>query len=181
MPCNASEAAHLAKLLITGYPNSALTEPEYYIAQVVAVFTQYDIELVRKAVAPSGIPYDLKPYMPTIGEIEGWLRVRADKMASAKEHQLRIEKQMEETDAWMQLQPSDVLKAKAKAWLDRADPIAQQLSGKKPVKVYSEEEKRAFLDDASKAGREISGMKLLPETIRALKEKGELMAMEPIE
>lgn len=78
MPCNASEAAHLAKLLISGYPNSTLIEPEYYIAQVVSVFVNYDVDLVKKAVAPRGIPFDLSKYLPTVGEIDKWLSGKRD-------------------------------------------------------------------------------------------------------
>lgn len=169
MPCNASEAAHLAKMLISGYPNSALTEPEYYISQVVTIFTQYELDLVRKAVAPSGIPFDIRPYMPTVGEIEAWLQKRADKAAAAKEHQLMIENQLSETDAWLKLNPSDSLKAKAKEWLDRTAPQAEEM-GLKP-KVLTEAQKKAALESAAKVGKEISGMKLLPETIEVLRQK----------
>ena len=164
--------------MISGYPNSALTEPEFYITQVVTVFTQYDLELVKKAVAPSGIPFDLKPYMPTLGEIEGWLRIRADKIGASKEHQLRIEKQIEDTDAWMKLQPTEGLKAKAKVWLDRTDPKVQVLSGQKS-KALTEEQKTAALANAIKAGKEIAGMKLLPETLAILKEKDDVAASHP--
>lgn len=134
----------------------------------MAVFTQYEIDLVRKAVAPSGIPYDIKPYMPTIGEIEGWLRKRADKVGAAREHQLRIEKQMDETDAWVQLKPSEGLKEKAKAWLNRTAPQAEEM-GLKP-KALTEEQKKAALESAALVGKSISGMKLLPETLATLKD-----------
>ena len=126
------------------------------------------IDLVKKAVAPSGIPFDIKKYMPTIGEIEGWLRIRADKIGAAKEHQLRIEKQIEDTDAWMRLKPSESLKAKGKAWLDRTDPMAQQLSGQKAKAPLTEDEKKAALESAAKVGKSITGMKLRPETLAAI-------------
>lgn len=140
---------------------------------MVAVFVGYDIDLVKKAVAPSGIPFDIKKYMPTIGEIEGWLRVRADKIGAAKEHQLRIEKQIEDTDAWMRLKPSESLKAKAKAWLDRTDPKAQQLSGQKAKIPLTEAQKKAALESAALVGKSIAGMKLLPETLATLNQSGD--------
>src|SRR5262245_28702990 len=73
MLCNDSEAKTCARLLISGYPNSAITEPEYYIAQLITVFVQFDRELVRKAVSPNGIPWDIKGHLPTIGEVNRWL------------------------------------------------------------------------------------------------------------
>lgn len=135
----------------------------------MAVFTQYDLGLVRKAVAPSGIPFDVKPYMPTVGEIEGWLRKRADSAAYAVERHRMIEKQMKETDSWVKLEASEKLKAKGKAWLDRTDPVAQELSRQKP-KALTEEQKKAALDDAALVGKELAGMKLLPETLATLKD-----------
>jgi hypothetical protein len=68
----------LARLLISGYPNSRPSEPEYFVAQVVTVFTKYDTDLIKRAVQPSGIPYSYDKFLPTIGEIDKWL---ADKQA----------------------------------------------------------------------------------------------------
>ncbi len=78
MLCSNSEAAQCAKLLISGYPNSTITEPEYYISQLVSLFINFEKEVVVRAVSPSGIPSDISKFLPTIGEITVWLNKRAE-------------------------------------------------------------------------------------------------------
>ena len=77
---------------------------------------------------------------------------------------------MAERDAWEE--PSEEVKAKAKAWLDRTDEISQKLSAQRP-QALTEEQKRAALDDAAKVGKEISGMMLRSETLDLLRQKDE--------
>ncbi len=137
MPWTKSEAAQLAKLLISAYPNSRATEPEYYIAQVVTVFLNWPQALIEKAVSPSGIAYDYPTFLPTIGEINRWLEKR---MA----HLERIHGQQA-------LPPpnyppaSEHLKALGKAWLDRSDPKVRELLGesfRNREKIVEEARKR---------------------------------------
>ena len=78
MLCSNLEAAQYAKLLISGYPNSTITEPEYYISQLVSLFINFEKEVVARAVSPSGIPSDISKFLPTIGEITVWLNKRAE-------------------------------------------------------------------------------------------------------
>lgn len=85
----------MAKLLISGYPNSTLSEPEFYIAQVVSVFVNYDVGLVKKAVAPSGIPFEVSKYLPTVGEIDKWLsskQAHIDRISAIKTLPLPVRK-----------------------------------------------------------------------------------------
>ncbi len=70
--CNRSEALALARMLLASYPNSTPVDQEGYIGLVVTIFSEYSPELVRKAVAPTGIPREVK-FLPTTGEIEKWL------------------------------------------------------------------------------------------------------------
>lgn len=134
---------------------------------VQAIFLQYEPDLVRKAVAPSGIPFEIVKWLPTTGEIEKWLKGWNDKVLAAYERDARREQQIRDREEWLSQPATERMKLKAKAWLERTDPVAQELSGQKP-KALTEEQKKAALDDAALVGKSISGMKLLPETLATL-------------
>ena len=68
-------------MLISGYPNSTITEPEYYISQLVTVFVGYPELLVSSACAPAGIPVQHAKFLPTIGEVKAYLDRAAVKAA----------------------------------------------------------------------------------------------------
>lgn len=90
MPCTVSEAKHLAKLLVGGYPQSGINDPETYLTEIVAVFTQYDRDLVSKAIAPPGLPFDFPTFLPSVGQVNKWLAEKAAKQAElAKKNPLR--------------------------------------------------------------------------------------------
>lgn len=79
MLCGFLEAQTCAKLLISGYPNQKVSEPESYITQIIAVFTQYERDLVRRACAPAGIPFEFSTYLPSVGEVNKWLAEKSVK------------------------------------------------------------------------------------------------------
>jgi hypothetical protein len=85
MLCSASEASHYAHLLISGYPNSALAEPEYYITQVVGVMIQFEHDIVRDACKPSGLPASEPKFLPTVGTLTNYLTAQAAS-AGRKKH-----------------------------------------------------------------------------------------------
>ena len=60
-------------MLLAGYPSAAPADPEGYLALVIAVFTRYPEKLVARAVQPGGIMTDCPRFLPTVGEITGWL------------------------------------------------------------------------------------------------------------
>lgn len=151
-------------MLLASYPNSTPSDEQGYIALVMGVFMRYPPDLVRKAVAPSGIPFEIIKWLPTVGEIEKWLKGWNDRVLAAYERDVRREQQITEREEWLAQPVTEAMKEKARAWLNRTDPIAQELSGQKP-KALTEEQKKAALESAAKVGKEISGMRLLPETL----------------
>ena len=147
MLCNNLEARNLARLLISGYPNSLASEPEYYLSQIVAVFVQFDLDLVKKAISPDGIPAVMPKYLPTIGEINKWLNEKEKDYSNITR---RIPSVVEQIGDWVDRKPTSRLKEMGKAWLDRTDPIAQQLSGQKPKGHVAEEAKKRIISQIGK-------------------------------
>lgn len=89
--CNQSEAEEYARRLLSGYPSARPPDPEYYIANVVALFAQYEKSLVEKAVSCTGIPSKHPSFPPTVGEIGNWIKAEKtarDRLASVKPIQL---------------------------------------------------------------------------------------------
>lgn len=84
--CGVSEARDLASVLLTCYAGQAPAERQGYIATVAALFANYPYELVKKAVAPWGIPTDHPTYLPTVGEIAKWLDKKAGLSHPARPH-----------------------------------------------------------------------------------------------
>lgn len=76
--CSPLEAERFARILLASYPNSTPTDKEAYIALIQTIFQQYETDLVRKAVSPSGIPYEVNKFLPTMGEIEKYLSGKRD-------------------------------------------------------------------------------------------------------
>lgn len=139
MLCSSLEAAHLAKLLISGYPNSLASEPEYYLSQVVAVFVQFDVDLVKKAISPNGIPFDMPKFLPTIGEINKWLSEKDQKYRNLYR---TIPLITEQIGTWVEDKNTSRLKKMGEEWLTRSDPIAQEISGQRPKETLKEAENR---------------------------------------
>ena len=87
MHCSQSEAGHYARLLLSGYPHANPPDPTYYLAQVVAAMTGYDLKIVKAACEPSGIPAQCPKFLPAIGEIKAWLQARAEEQSKYEFHQ----------------------------------------------------------------------------------------------
>lgn len=168
--CNRLEAERFARVLLAHYPNSNPVDPDGYIALIMEAMMKFSPDLVRKCVSLSGIPSEIVRYLPTVGEVWNWLKMREGMILAAQERELRRERQLAERDTWEE--PSEEVKAKAKAWLDRTDEVSQKLSAQRP-QALTEEQKKAALDDAAKVGKEISGMMLRSETLDLLRQKDE--------
>lgn len=152
-------------MLLASYPNSTPVDQSGYVGLLIETMVQFSPELVFKAVLPSGIPSEITTYLPSVGAVYKWLTNKADAIGSLNERLERRERQIAETEDWLR-QSTIQMRAKAGAWLDRSDPASQEISGEKTNKVLSEEEKKALLDDAMKVGKEISTLRLRPETLK---------------
>ena len=154
-----------ARILFACYRRDEAADPETYCAAVAAVLGDgYSREVVEFVTDPrTGLPSKQK-FLPNIAEIRETLDARMDQIHRVRTYEQRVEEQLRLRDEWKAQVPSERLKAAGRAWLDREDPKARELSGQKPRKAYSEEEKAAFLESAKQAGRAVSSMTLLEET-----------------
>lgn len=166
-----SDAIDAAGRLIDQFPN-AKGYTNGFIGALAQVLGQYPKQVVNKCIdARSGLSRDIK--FLSICDVVAWLERGERPLHERADREVRVKRQVEETDAWRNLKVPESLKAKGRAWLDRTDPVAQQLSGQMP-KVVTEEQKAAYLASARATGKSIAGMSLRPETLATL-QKWQLM------
>lgn len=144
------------------------------VAAVLSGYPQYIVDYISDP--RTGISGTNK-WLPSVAEVRDACEAKMNEVGQNEARKARIEQQLRQREEWEREVP-ERFRAKGKAWLERKDPVAQELTGQKPVKVYSDEEKRALLDDAVKVGREISGMMLSPEALMAISDRDELQELE---
>jgi len=147
-----------------------------YAAAVAAVLSRYPPFVTDYVADPRVGIASRSKFLPSVAEICEACEIRAGEHQQSIERERRIRKQFAEREA--DGPPTERLKAMGRAWLDRTDTQARQLSGetsngKAAKKIYTEAEKAAFIESAKKAGQEISGLTLRPETIATLAPKPE--------
>jgi hypothetical protein len=160
-----SEAIDSATKLMAQFPN-AKGYSDGFIGALAQVFGQYPRQVVSKCVdVRSGLARDVK--FLSISDVVAWLERGERPLHESAARDERVKRQVRDTEEWLRLKVPESLKAKGKAWLDRTDPVAQQISGQMP-KVVTKEQREAFLASARQAGRELRGMSLRPETLATM-------------
>lgn len=166
-----SEAIDAAGKLIDQFPN-AKGYSNGFIGALAQVLGQYPRQVVMKCIdVRSGLARDVK--FLGISDVVAWLERGERPLHQTAERDVRVKRQAVETEAWVNLKVPETLKAKGKAWLDRSDPVAVQVSGQTP-KTYTAAQRAALLADARATGKSIAGMSLRPETLATL-QKWQLM------
>jgi hypothetical protein len=167
-----SEAIDLAGRMLRGFPNKdKLTAG--YAGAMAEILMSYPKAVATACADPiHGVVRGLK-FMPVPADVIAWCENRQRPILEEADREVRVKRQTHETDAWLNLKVPESLKAKGKAWLDRTDPVAQEVSGQKP-KVVTKEQREAYLASAKQAGRDLRGMTLRPETLATL-QKHQLM------
>lgn len=149
--------------MLSCYRRDDTHNPEIYSAAIAAIMGEYSEHVVAYVTDPrTGLPSRQK-FLPNVAEVREALDARAADLDRAATYTQRVAEQTRLTLEWLNKKPSEQLEAKGKAWLDRVDKAAQELSGRLPTRVYSEEEKTAFVESAKQAGREIRKVKLSDE------------------
>lgn len=158
-----------AQMIFSCYRKDETQDPEIYAAAVAAVLSGYPKGIIDYVCDPRTGIAGVSKWLPSVSEIKEACESKVNEIGRARERQERIERQFMERDRDEKLdkERSEARATKAKAWLDRTDPKAQELSGQKP-KVLTEAQKKAALDDAALVGKSIAGMRLLPETLATL-------------
>lgn len=166
-----SEAIEAAGKLIDQFPN-AKGYSNGFIGALAQVFGQYPRQVVMKCVdVRSGLARDAK--FLGISDVVAWLERGERPLHESAARDERVKRQVRDTEEWLNLKVPESLKAKGKAWLDRTDPVAMEVSGQMP-KVVTPEQREAYLASAKQAGRDLRGMTLRPETLATL-QKHQLM------
>jgi len=153
------------------YRKDEAHNPDMYAAAVTAVLSDFPRDVIDYVIDPrTGILGTLK-FLPTVAEIKEACEYAHNRILQQQERERRTQKQLADRDADRIDDPDRAARRKiiADAWLNRADPRAQELSGQKPKKPPTQQEIDALLNNAHDVGRSISGMKLLPETLAAMR------------
>lgn len=164
LPRDPAYTLQKAQMIFSCYRKDETQDPEVYVAAVAAVLSGYPETVIDYVCDPRTGITGTNKWLPSVSEVKEACDVHANRIAQDIERKRRIERQFKEQEEWENQVPTERLKEKGKAWLDRKDPMAQQLSGQRP-KAITEDEKKAALESAAQVGKSISGMKLLPETL----------------
>lgn len=167
-----SEAIDLAGRMLRGFPNKdKLTAG--YAGAMAEILMSYPKAVATACADPvHGVVRNLK-FMPVPADVIAWCENEVRPLYERADRDVRVKRQREEVDAWVAMKVPESLKAMGKAWLDRTDPRAREVSGEMP-KVVTPEQREAYLASAKQAGRELRGMSLRPETLATL-QKHQLM------
>jgi hypothetical protein len=117
---------------------------------IVSVLMEYPLSVASRITNPShGLARESE--FLSIAKIIAWLERHTEPMRHDRDREIRIERQMEESEQWEQEreEKDPVMLEKCKAWLDRTDPKAQQLTGTKSSHPYQQ-----FLERCEKLGLE---------------------------
>ena len=160
-----SEGIEAATNLMTQFPN-AKGYSDGFIGALAQVLMQYPRQVVLKCIdVRSGLARDVK--FLSISDVVAWLERGERPLHETAARDDRVRQQVKDTDAWRTMTVPESLKAKGWAWLDRTDPVAQEVSGQKP-KIVTEEQRAALIESARQAGKELAGLRLRPETLATL-------------
>lgn len=150
-----SEAIEAAGRMIRGYVNAG-NAPKSYIGAMAELLMQYPKIVALACADPfKGVAQECK-FMPTTADIVAFCDKRAHPMHEQAAREKRIQEQFEALDQWKNETVPQSLKDKAKAWLDRTDPVAQQLAG---------------ANDAENAARQDAGLQRIQEANQAVFER----------
>lgn len=152
--------------MLRGFPNKdKLTAG--YAGAMAEIFMSYPKAVAVACADPiDGVVRGLK-FMPVPSDVIAWCENRQRPIMEQADREVRVKRQVQETDAWVSMKVPESLKAKGKAWLDRSDPVAVQVSGQTP-KTYTAAQRAKLIEDARATGKSIAGMSLRPETLATL-------------
>jgi len=113
---------------------------------------QYPRQVVLKCANPAnGIARDIS--FLSISDLVSWCEKETEPMHRSLEREIRVEKQIRDTEQWLNEKPSDRLKEMAKAWLDRSDPVAKELINNANSTDHAR--KQATLDQIQAANQKV--------------------------
>ena len=137
-----SEAITIAARIISQFPNVEKAADGFTHA-LALVLADYSPQIAYACADPKlGIASERE--FLSISAIVAWCERRVVNATR------RIPSVPEQIGDWVDMKPTSRLKEMGKAWLDRTDPIAQQLSGQKPKGHVAEEAKKRIISQIGK-------------------------------
>lgn len=147
-----SEALDAVSRLIRGYANGAQAGKSY-LGAIAETLMHYPKSVALACADPyRGVVLQSPEFLPSQGKIIAWCEKRCASMYEEADRDDRIEKQLDAREQWQGETPSERLKAMGKAWLDRSDPIAKEITGRKTIEDNA---RQAALQSIEKANRKV--------------------------
>ncbi len=121
-----SETTTLAGDLIGQFPNLREVS-DGFIGSLSSVLQQYPRQVCLKCADPRrGISRAIK--FLSISELVNWLEKETEPMRRDVSREQHVKEQLQAREDWQHAEIPATLKDKGKAWLDRTDPIAAELT-----------------------------------------------------
>lgn len=172
-----SEAIDAVTRMIRGYANKGQADRSY-IGAIAEILAYYPKQVALACAHPlNGVSRETK-FMPTPADVIAWCERRTSPLHEQAERERRVAEQLKARHEWESQEVSASLKAKGRAWLDRTDPAAQQLSGQKAKGQLTQEELDSIMADARAAGAGLAGMRLSAEALALIGSAKRMAAMD---
>jgi hypothetical protein len=123
-----SEAMKVAAKLLELFPSAKNDISDGFIGGIAAILSDYPRQTALKSIHPkNGLAGEA--VFISIAGLVAWCERQTEPLRQHVDRELRVERQIQEVNEWRGKTSSERLKEKGQAWLDRTDPIAQQISG----------------------------------------------------
>lgn len=165
--------------MIRGYANKGQADKSY-IGAIAELLMHYPRQAAMKCADPiAGVARETK-FLPTPADVIGFCEREQHPLHEEASREDRREEQLRLRDEWRDGAASPRLKEMGKAWLDRTDPIAAQMTRTDPETQRLRDENSARLvaqqrefvrrvwDDAGSQAPTIGGVPITPQLARKL-------------
>lgn len=123
-----SEAIEAVGRMLAGFANKDRADKSY-IGAMAQLLMHYPKQVALKCADPfDGVVRGTK-FLPTPSDIIGWCEREIAPLHREADRERRVDEQLAMRDEFERQVVADGLKAKGRAWLERTDPVAKQLSG----------------------------------------------------
>lgn len=169
-----SEAIEAVGRMLRGFNQP---KEKSYIGAMAEYLTRYPRVVALECADPFGGVVAGTKYLPTPADVIGFCERKLRPLQEDADRERRVAEQLVAREEFERQRVADQLKAKGRAWLDRTDPAAQQLSGQKAKGQLTQEELDSIIADAQAAGAGLAGMRLSAEALALIGSAKRIAAM----
>jgi hypothetical protein len=169
-----TDAIIAVRKMLVGFPNQEKAT-DGYIGAMAEVLCYYPKSIAVASAHPiHGACADLK-FLPTRADLIQWCERKVGRLHEECARELRIEKQLAERNDYVNQRQEGYRPSYEDLKMKYGDGKGGWIGeGGSAKRIYSEAEKRAFLEDAKKAGQELCKLKLSPEAQALLQEQDQV-------